>query len=599
MAFKFTIGKKIGAGFSLVILFTVIAFIYTNVIINESKTKTDEVVKIVTPSVTSLESFHSILQRSQILITKWYHVQSPNDDPFKKELRDLIKYEYPGLKKGIDSLSVNWTPDEKEQLKNIFSFTDNLFEKYEKDIMTPINSFSAYDDASITFPVQLSLEEADEELKVIYNGLNSLINSEKNNADVVTQQMFTSFNYLLEFVKYLGICLVIGGILIAFFTIRTIVKPVQKLKNVLQDMSFGVLPKTRMKYKGDEIGDMNVALNGLVQSMELTTDFAKEVGSGNFNSYYKPLSDQDNLGHALLKMRTDLAENERVLEQKVVERTEQVVKQSEEIKSKNNELEILYKHVTDSIRYAKRLQEAIIPTDVAVRQILPQSFVLFKPKDIVSGDFYWIKQVENKSYVAAIDCTGHGVPGAFMSLVGYNILKEITLNDEKAIAPSIIMDKMSKGVVQTLNPKSSKTETANQTKDGMDMSLCCVDYDKMELQYSGAYNPLYIVRDGKLMQYKANKFPIGFRVDNDIQNFTNNVIPLQKGDTFYIFSDGYADQFGGPNGKKYMTGNFRNLLVEASRQPIEKQKDFLYGTIENWRGELEQVDDILIIGVKV
>ncbi len=599
MAFKFTIGKKIGAGFGLVILFTVIAFIYTNVIINESKTKTDEVVKIVTPSVTSLESFHSILQRSQILITKWYHVQSPDDDPFKKELRELIKYQYPELKKGIDSLSINWTPDEKEQAKNIFSFTDNLFEKYQKDIMTPINSFSAYDDASITFPVTLSLEEADEELKVIYNGLHTLINSQKNNADIVTHQMFTSFDFLMQFVKYLGICLVIGGILIAFFTIRTIVKPVQKLKNVLQDMSFGVLPKDRMKYKNDEIGDMNIALNGLVQSMELTTDFAREVGSGNFNSYYKPLSDQDNLGHALLKMRTDLAENERVLEQKVIERTEQVVKQSEEIKSKNNELEILYKHVTDSIRYAKRLQEAIIPTDVAVRQLLPQSFVLFKPKDIVSGDFYWINQVENKSYVAAIDCTGHGVPGAFMSLVGYNILKEITLNDEVAIAPSIIMDKMSKGVVKTLNPKSGTVEAANQTKDGMDMSLCCVDYQKMELQYSGAFNPLYLIREGKLIQYKANKFPIGFRPDDVIHNFTNNVIPLKKGDTFYIFSDGYADQFGGPNGKKYMTGNFRNLLIEASKQPIEKQKDFLNTTIENWRGELEQVDDILIIGVRV
>lgn len=599
MAFKFTIGKKIGAGFGLVILFTIIAFVYTNVIINESKRKTDEVVKIVTPSVASLESFHSTLQRSQILITKWYHVQSSDDDPFKKELRELIKYEYPQYKKGIDSLSRNWTEPEKEQIKNIFSFTDDLFEKYQKKIMAPMNSFSAYDDASITFPVQLSLDEADEELKVIYNGLNSLINSQKNNADVVTNQMFTSFDFLLLFVKYLGICLVIGGVLIAFFTIRTIVKPVQKLKGVLQDMSYGVLPKTRINYKNDEIGDMNIALNGLVQAMELTTEFAKEVGSGNFNSYYKPLSEQDNLGHALLKMRTDLAENERVLEQKVIERTEQVVKQSEEIKTKNNQLEILYKHVTDSIRYAKRLQEAIIPTDIAVRQLFPQSFVLFKPKDIVSGDFYWIKQIENKAYIAAIDCTGHGVPGAFMSLVGYNILKEITLNDEKAIAPSIIMDKMSKGVVQTLNPKSGTAETVNLTKDGMDMSMCCVDYTKMELQYSGANNPLYLIREGQLIQYKSDKFPIGFRVDNEIKDFTNNVIQLQKGDTFYIFSDGYADQFGGDRGKKYMTGNFRKLLVETSKKPIDQQGDFLNTTIENWRGELEQVDDILIIGIRV
>lgn len=411
MAFKFTIGKKIGAGFGLVILFTLIAFIFTNVVISDSKKKTDEVVQVVTPSVTFLESFHLNLQRSQILVTKWYHVQSSDDDPFKKELRELIKYQYPEIKKSIDSLSVHWTKDEKDQIKAIFSLTDRLFKRYQDEIMIPLNSFSAYDDASITFPIQLSLETADDELKIVYNQLNALIDSQKNNADVVTKQMFTSFNFLLDFVKYLGIFLVIGGMLIAFFTIRTIVKPVQHLKNILQDMSYGVLPKTNLKYKTDEIGDMNIALNGLVSSMELTTDFAREVGSGNFNSYYKPLSEHDKLGHALLKMRTDLAENERVLEQKVIERTEEVVKQKEEIQDKSTQLELLYKQVTDSIRYAKRLQEAILPADAAVKQILPKSFVLFKPKDIVSGDFYWINQIQNKSYIAAIDCTGHGVPG--------------------------------------------------------------------------------------------------------------------------------------------------------------------------------------------
>jgi serine phosphatase RsbU (regulator of sigma subunit) len=600
MAFKFTIGKKIGAGFALVILFTLIAFIYTNVIITQSKKETDQVVKVVTPSVTSLEYFHSTLQRSQILITKWYHVQSKDDDPFKQDLRELIKYKYPALKKGIDSLSVHWTEDEKEQIRTIFSFTDQLFKQYQDEIMSQINSFSAYDDASVKFPAALSLEAADDKLNVVYNQLNHLIDSQKNNADLVTHQMFTSFDYLMQFVKLLGIFLVIGGILIAFFTVRTIVKPVQKLKTVLQDMSYGVLPKDHLTNRGDEIGDMNMALNGLVSAMELTTDFAKEVGSGNFDSYYKPLSDQDNLGHALLKMRTDLAENEHMLEQKVIERTEQVVKQSEEIKTKNTELEILYKHITDSIRYAKRLQEAIIPTDHAVRQILPQSFVLFKPKDIVSGDFYWIRKTQNKSYIAAIDCTGHGVPGAFMSLVGYNILKEITLNNDTDIAPSVIMDEMSKGVVSTLNPKSRIIDDKiSQTKDGMDMGLCSVDYEKMELQFAGANNPLYLIRNGELIQYKANKFPIGFRADDVIHDFTNNVIPLQTGDTFYVFSDGYADQFGGPKGKKFMTGRFRDLLVETSKLPIEKQKDFLDTTLKNWRGELEQVDDVLVIGVRV
>jgi serine phosphatase RsbU (regulator of sigma subunit)/HAMP domain-containing protein len=600
MAFKFTIGRKIGAGFGIVLLLVVIAFIYTNVTIADSKKKTDQVVQVVTPSVAALEAFHLKLQRSQILITKWFHVQSPDDDPFKKELRELIKARYPQVKKQIDSLSVNWTQDEKESIKSIFALTDKLFKHYQEEIMSQLNSFAVYDDAGVLFTVRLAFEEVDDQLKVIYTELDSLIDSQKKNADDVTNAMFSSFNLLMQVVKWLGIILVIGGLLTAIFTVRTIVKPVRKLKNILQDMSYGVLPKDRIEYRSDEIGDMNVALNGLVESLEQTTEFARQVGSGNFESYYKPLSEHDNLGHALLKMRTDLAENERVLEQKVIERTEEVVRQKKEIEQKNNELEIIYKHVTDSIRYAKRLQDAILPPDAVVKKYLPNSFVLFKPKDIVSGDFYWVDHRNGKSYVAAVDCTGHGVPGAFMSIVGYNLLKEILNNSNgQDLPPSVIMDKMSKGVVKTLNAKSGGEDSSQQTKDGMDMSLCIVDYEKRQMQYSGAFNPLYLVRNGTITQYKADKFPVGLRAEEEIRNFTNNVIQLQPGDTFYIFSDGYADQFGGPKGKKFMAGNFRELLLQTSKLPIEQQKNLLDKNIESWKGDLEQVDDILVIGVQI
>lgn len=357
-------------------------------------------------------------------------------------------------------------------------------------------------------------------------------------------------------------------------------------------MGLGILPKERINYRTDEIGEMGTALNSLVESMESTTEFAKQTGSGNFSAYYKPLSKDDNLGHALLKMRDDLAENERVLEQKVIERTEEVVKQKEEIEVKTKELEILFKQVTDSIHYAKRIQEAILPPDSLVKTILPRSFVLYKPKDIVSGDFYWIDKKGDWSYFAAVDCTGHGVPGAFMSIVGYNLLKDILKNSDNS-QPSVIMDKMNEGVANTLHTTSER-----QTKDGMDMTLCAINYKTLELQYSGAYNPLYIVRKGELIQYKADKFPVGMFI-GEKQNFTNNVIQLETGDTIYIFSDGYADQFGGPRGKKFMAGNFRSLLVEVSKMPIDKQKAELNNTIESWRGNLEQVDDILVIGVTV
>jgi serine phosphatase RsbU (regulator of sigma subunit) len=292
-------------------------------------------------------------------------------------------------------------------------------------------------------------------------------------------------------------------------------------------------------------------------------------------------------------MREDLAENERVLEQKVIERTEEVVRQKSEIEHKNVELEILYKQVTDSIHYAKRIQDAILPTNNKIKSLLPDSFILFKPKDIVSGDFYWIEQKDDLVYFAAIDCTGHGVPGAFMSLVGYNILKDI-LKNTSASKPSEILDKLRDGVVSAL----LTDETSKQAKDGMDMTLCAINYKTMVLQYAAAFNPLYIIRKGELILHPANKFPIGSYV-GEKAGFDNHEIQLEKDDQIFICSDGYADQFGGPTGKKFMVGNFRKLLLKISELDSQIQKEELNKTLVSWQGEQEQVDDVLVIGVKV
>jgi serine phosphatase RsbU (regulator of sigma subunit) len=327
--------------------------------------------------------------------------------------------------------------------------------------------------------------------------------------------------------------------------------------------------------------------------MQHTTDFAHETGAGNFDASYTPLSKDDSLGHALLKMRDDLAENERVLEQKVIERTEEVVRQKSEIETKNEELEILYKQVTDSIHYAKRIQDAILPTANTIRNLLPDSFILFKPKDIVSGDFYWIEKKGDLVYFAAVDCTGHGVPGAFMSLVGYNILKDI-LNNTSAVKPSEILDRLREGVVDALKVDDG----GKQAKDGMDMTLCAINYKTLELQYAAAFNPLYIIRNSELILHPANKFPIGSFVGDKL-NFDNHSIQLQKGDQIFIFSDGYADQFGGPSGKKFMVGNFRKLLIQIAHLDSTTQKGKLDETLLTWQGGQEQVDDVLVMGVKV
>jgi serine phosphatase RsbU (regulator of sigma subunit)/HAMP domain-containing protein len=594
MKFRFTIGRKIGTGFGALLFLTLIAFIFTIVIVTKSKQSTESVVGQVTPSVSALKEFNFILQKSQTLISKWNYNQSGNDDPSKTELRNLINKDYPHIKKEINSLSNNWTKKEIEKAKTIIQFSDGLFRLYQEEIMTPLNSWESYDDANVKFLVTSPFEDSQEKIKMLYVQLNDLITQKELNAETTKEQMFSSFNFLDRFVKLLGIGLFIGGILIAVFTTSSITRPIQQLKKMLLSMGLGILPKERINYRTDEIGEMGIALNSLVESMESTTEFAKQTGKGNFDAYYKPLSKDDTLGHALLKMRDGLSENERVLEQKVIERTEEVVKQKEEIELKTKELEILFKQVTDSIHYAKRIQEAILPPNNLVKQILPESFVLYKPKDIVSGDFYWIDKKKEWCYFAAVDCTGHGVPGAFMSIVGYNLLKDILKNTDRT-QPSIIMDKMNDGVANTLH---TNTTSGKQTKDGMDMTLCALNYDTLELQFSGAFNPLYIIRGNELIQYKADKFPVGMFI-GEKQNFTNHSIQLQKGDSIYIFSDGYADQFGGPKGKKFMAGNFRQLLSDVSKLPIERQKTMLNQTIEEWRGNLEQVDDILIIGVKV
>ncbi|MBK9283084.1 MAG: SpoIIE family protein phosphatase [Sphingobacteriaceae bacterium] len=593
MAYRFTIGRRIGFGFAIFILLTMVAFISTVLTIRESKSRTRTVVEQVTPSVIELRQLNFLLQKSYTNISKWFYNKSFNDLEFRDELIKIIDKDYYKQKHRLQELSVSWTPQEKDQLRQIFSRVEKLFKVYKSEITDQLTSTEAYEDPNILMMARMSYEDSELNIKALFKTLNELIISKQNNAVSVTNSMFKGFNFLNTFVEILGIALVVGGILIAVFTTRSITRPVHKLKKVLLSMGLGILPTERITTGEDEIGEMGKALNELVQSMRQTTDFAKETGSGNFDATYTPLSKDDTLGYALIKMRDDLAVNERELERKVIERTEEVVRQKEEIEGKNAELEILYKQVTDSIHYAKRIQEAILPPNKVLEQNLPNSFVLYHPKDIVSGDFYWIERKEKLVYFAAVDCTGHGVPGAFMSLVGHNILKDI-INNSNLKKPAEIMDRLREGVINTLHADKS----GGETKDGMDMTLCCLNYDTLELQFAAAFNPLYIIRNKNLIEHKANKFPIGAFI-GEKQNFTNNTIQLQKGDQIFIFSDGYADQFGGPKGKKFMVGNFRKLLTEIALLDAKNQKEVLETTMAEWRGDQEQVDDVLVIGVKV
>jgi len=287
---------------------------------------------------------------------------------------------------------------------------------------------------------------------------------------------------------------------------------------------------------------------------------------------------------AYVKVReANLIREKQFLEEKVKERTAEVVAQKEELAEKN-------KDITDSIRYAKRIQLAILPSELPFED----TFILFKPKDIVSGDFYWLNIIGDLEFIAAVDCTGHGVPGAFMSIIGHNSLNKI-VKEQKIYKPSEILDHLNYEVTTTLQRQDA---IGAAIQDGMDLSLICYNKKTGILQFAGAFNPIWLVRNGELQEFGADRFPIGrSRLDTE-KKFTNNEIPIQKGDAVYLLSDGYADQFGGNTGKKFKAKPMKELLLAIQDIPMNKQKELMEGTLEAWRGDIEQVDDVLVIGRK-
>jgi serine phosphatase RsbU (regulator of sigma subunit) len=269
----------------------------------------------------------------------------------------------------------------------------------------------------------------------------------------------------------------------------------------------------------------------------------------------------------------------------------ELVQQKKEVELQKELVEEKNKEITDSITYAKRIQKALLANDKLLDNHLKEYFVLYMPKDIVSGDFYWASAKNKKLYISTADCTGHGVPGAFMSLLNISYLNEAVNTIE---APNQIMGFVRSQIIDALKTDGSE----DGGKDGMDCVLACFDFEKGLLSFASANNPVWIIRDRELTETKPDKFPVG-KHDKDDQPFTLHEHKLLKGDSIYFLTDGYADQFGGPKGKKFKYQQLKDLLIASSGSSMADQKTILKSSIENWRGNLEQVDDILIIGIKI
>jgi len=275
----------------------------------------------------------------------------------------------------------------------------------------------------------------------------------------------------------------------------------------------------------------------------------------------------------------DLKEANQNLERKVMERTRQIEQQR--------------LNITDSIHYASRIQKALMPSDEKMKKLFPSHFILNKPKDIVSGDYYWVAEKGNKLIIAVADCTGHGVPGAFMSIMGINFLNEIVNNSEQPKANEIL-NELRKHLILSLG----QTGQRDEARDGMEMALCVVDTDKKIIQFSGAFRPMYLICEGVLKVFRGDRMPIGIYNEEEV-SFTNKELPYKENDTIYLFTDGYVDQIGGPHRKTFKSKQFKALLKEIHQKPMEEQRAILREEHSIWGSGQEQTDDVMVLGIRL
>lgn len=584
--FRFTIGWRMAIGFAVFTLAVSALFLRTRTMLGESRLLGDNIDKVLVPSIGALEDLDRSVGESRVRIKHWLTVQSRPDDPEKRGLINLIDVVIPDQYNTLKQMENAWDVDAKIQLDSLQRDIDYLFIAYA-EIMRLLPDFSSYDDPIAMMDAEYyALDGSSLPLFTdrIRTRLDRLSAAQTSSLRSSTGRMERLGDDLNSYAGSVALFVLILGIIVGFAVTRSILVPVRQLKRAVLYMGQGKEPDGPVPVTPDEIGDMAIAVNRLAEGLHKTRVFSQDVGSGDFTSTYNPLSDDDALGHALLSMRDDLATTERELELKVDNRTAEMSKQKQIA-------EDLYADLRDSINYALRIQEAILPTEREVSEVFDNASVFYRPRDIVSGDFYFFRSVGRIRLLAAVDCTGHGVPGAFMSLVGYNALNHITKVYTK---PCKVLDKLNSAALDVLRTENSPTHL----QDGMDLVLIAVDMEKMELQYAGANNPLYVVRNGELHEMKSDKFAIA-SFEPDSQSYTEKSFALEEGDTIFASTDGFVDQFGGPAGKKFMRRRFRELMIRVAGMPISEHKAELGRVFDSWKASEDQVDDVLVVSIRI
>lgn len=329
-----------------------------------------------------------------------------------------------------------------------------------------------------------------------------------------------------------------------------------------------------------------------ISNLEKEVNFYIKQGDVITNQRTKIQKERDKLSVE----KTDMEKQKALMEQDldfIIKQGDKIAEQKYKIKIQHDIVRQQNKKIEDSILYAKRIQSAVLPPNRFIQYLLSEHFIFYQPRDIVSGDFYWTKQIDDKIFIAAADCTGHGVPGALMSMLGITFLNEI-VNKTSNIHANEILNELRIHIISSLR----QTGSTGESRDGLDIALCIIDYKKQILEYSGANNPLYLIRNNELIETKADRMPIGIHRKAK-ESFQNNIIKLQKNDLIYIFSDGFVDQFGGPEGRKYLSANFKKLLLDNCSKTLNEQKTIIERSFDEWKDDRKQLDDILVIGFKI
>jgi serine phosphatase RsbU (regulator of sigma subunit) len=539
---------------------------------------------LVNPYIASLEKLNLLVTESKMYSTNWVYLQNNVDD--KNRLDTLIRLRYPQLKTElINFASKLEKPAESDSLKLVFRKFDSLIVQ-EKAIMKLLVGFDDYESATKKFKGEEMIEnEILPRSQEIFNTLSGVIKRNRDFADSENRRMESSSLQLMAVVTGSVIGIFIAILFTMAFISRAIRLPSLKMKSIISMLGKGELPEEKIQAEKNVIGEMADSVNALTESFKNTSLFANEIGKGNLSVHYEKLSENDLLGNALIHMRDSLRAYSADMESQVSERTKEVLE-------KGVKLEIAYREIRESIHYAKRIQESILPADEIMSRVFSDSFIFYRPKDIVCGDFYWFTQQGDDFVVAAIDCTGHGVPGALMTVIGNSIFNQV-VNFGGVTDPAKILIQVDKKLMETLKQHGNIT-----TNDGMDAAICRYRIAKREITFAGAKRPMYMFKNGELIEIKGNKSPIGsFGHDYD-KRFTEQKFNMNAGDSIYLFSDGLQDQFGGADGKKFMIKRFRDLLSEIQSLPMATQAMRLETEVKKWQGEFEQTDDMLLIGIR-